>query len=179
MTTRTTLAELFRSPLASPRLKPECDPLAGEDILMECQVLDVRAAALTSQVGVLLEARTALQFPKGNTAVLIFQGVTECVWTAEPRERPTAWTVVNSVPKPGDTELLIALHLCPDAVLTIRASAAHFYVGNVGNLPDAPPDYTDPTWDGATGLPNWSSTIDLLGQSSLGQFAPRRGGGAG
>jgi hypothetical protein len=135
----------------------EMDPLAESDALQEAQLLDVRVHALSSTVGLLFELRTALQFREGNAAVLVAHDVRALTWLAEPRPTPlTAWTVISSEPKPDDGIFNLRLEFWPHSQLDLTAAAADFYIINVPDLDEAPPDYSDN--DGTiirTKLPGW------------------------
>ncbi|MFF7155365.1 hypothetical protein [Streptomyces sp. NPDC008139] len=121
---------------------PEMDPLVERDALQEAQVLDLRVHALTSTVGLLFELRTALQFEYGNAAVLILRGVQEANWRALQRSgEKTAWSVVGSEMRSGSGLLELSIMLSPRASIDIRGTSAEFYVLDVPDIGEVPPDY--------------------------------------
>jgi hypothetical protein len=157
----TKVEDLLWSPWSNPsEARPEMDPLAREDALLEAQLLDVRVHALSSTVGLLFELRTSFLLRGGNAAVLVAHGVQALNWSAEPwSRRLTAWTVLGSEPKSDDQ--LFSLHLdFWRSQLDLVAAAADFYVIDVPGLGETPPDYVD---DGDTEirarLVGWDSPL--------------------
>ncbi|MFJ4409569.1 hypothetical protein [Streptomyces sp. NPDC088910] len=123
-------------------LGPDMDPLVERDALQEAQVHDLRVHALTSTVGLLFELRTALQFEYGNAAVLILRGVQEANWRALQRGgEKTAWSVVGSEMRSGSGLLELSIMLSPSASIDIRGTSAEFYVLDVPDIGEVPPDY--------------------------------------
>jgi hypothetical protein len=122
--------------------QPEMDPLTEIDALQEAQLLSVRVDAVSSTVAVLFDLRTALQFMEGNTALIVARDVRDVSWSAEARPTArTAWNVVASQPNATEGLLSLSLAFVPQARLSLRTGEAEFYVGDVQDLPDAPPDY--------------------------------------
>jgi hypothetical protein len=147
---------------------PEADALTERDALQEAQLLDVRLDALRSTVWLLFDCRGALQIEMGNTAVIVAHGLRRLSWTAQPRGRLAAWTVVGSEPVARGTWSL-ALAFVPSGRLDLEADSAEFFVGNVPGCDEAPPNYTEA--DDATiraGLPSWSSTFEPIHAVFLG-----------
>lgn len=137
--------------------QPEADPLTEPGALREAQLLDVRLTAVTSTVGLLFDLRTALQFMMGNTAVLVAHGVREFRWRAEPRATArTAWNVVRSEPSGRERLFFLEVGFVPSAQLTLIAESAEFYVGDIVDLSDIPPDYGSGDESAIeAGLANW------------------------
>jgi hypothetical protein len=148
---------------------PDVDPLIENDALQEAQLLDLRVHALSSTVGLLFELRTALQFEYGNAAILVIRGLQHANWRAIERggER-TSWSVVGSVmrTRPGLLELNITLS--PSSSIEILGTNAEFYVLDVPEIGEAPPDYcSDGEGRIRSGLPSWGSSFTLLEASYL------------
>jgi hypothetical protein len=145
------------------------DPLIENDALQEAQLLDMRVHALSSTVGLLFELRTALQFEYGNAAILVIRGVRQANWRAVERVGEwTAWSVVGSVMRAYSGLLELNLTLSPSSSIEIHGTNAEFYVLDVPEVGDVPPDYCS---DGEglirSGLPGWGSSFSLLRASYL------------
>lgn len=144
--------------------QPEMDPLSEPGALQEAQLLDVRVHALTASVALLFDLRVALQLRMGNTALLVAHGVTNFTWDCMPREtRRTAWMVVGSEPRIAEKDFALELFFVPDADLSLQATSAEFYVGDVVALAQAPPDYgTDDDATIRAQLADWASPFAPL-----------------
>jgi hypothetical protein len=145
------------------------DPLTESDTLQESQLLDLRLHAVSSTAGLLFELRTALQFEYGNAALLVIRGLRQANWRAVERggER-TAWSVMGSAitARPGHLELNIAL--APSASVEILGTNAEFYVLDIPEIGETPPDYcSDGEVQLRAGLPNWGSPFSILHASYL------------
>lgn len=147
---------------------PETDPLIEEDALYEAQLLDVRYNALRMTAALLIELRTTLEFPEGDTGVLIARRARQLSWTSETRatER-TAWTVVGSSIGRTDGEFHLRLYTMPNALLELHARSATFMVGAVPGLPKVIPDYQDSDETVRAGLPTWGSKFAAVQATSL------------
>lgn len=154
--------------------QPEMDPLTESGALQEAQLLDVRVHALTMSAALLFDLRTALQLQMGNTGLLIAHSVREFEWSAEPRVTPrTAWNVVGSEPYSAERLFCLQLSFVPDARLRIVAASAEFYVGDVLNLGERPPDYvTDDDSVIRTGVASWTSLFVPLHAAFLDPAPP-------
>jgi hypothetical protein len=161
-----TIEDLLRpNQTLAPVTAPEMDPLREEDALQEAQLLDVRIDVLGSTAGLLLELRTSLHFTDGNAAVLVIRDPREIRWQSAPIGLPlTAFTVVTSRASMEDTGLLtFAVELTPEASLEIYGGEAELYVVEVPEIGDAPPDYSNGSFEGIRDfLPLWSSACSLL-----------------
>lgn len=138
------------------------DPLTEQDALQEAQVLELMFDPTARRLGLLFDLRQALQLRLGNTGLMTFEGVDEFSWSATRRTTPlTAWTVVASVPEQRDGLVKIDLFFVPDGELQVLALGAAFYVGDVADLPLAPPDFTEATHaEIAAGMPSLGSSFE-------------------
>jgi hypothetical protein len=139
-----TIEQLLRpSPeLRSFAAQPEVDPLTENDALQEAQLLELRFDALHCTVGLLFELRLALQLRSANTGVLVAHGVHDLSWSAALRSTSrTAWNVVGSEPRAADSVFGLELSFSPEARLSLSASHAAFFTGEVPGLSDTPPNY--------------------------------------
>ena len=148
---------------------PDVDPLLENDALQETQLLDLRIHALSSTAGLLFELRTALQFEYGNAAVLVVHGLQRSNWRATQRgAEKTAWSVVGSEMSTGSGLLNLNVTLSPSSSIEILGTSAEFYVLDVPEIGEVPPDYCS---DGEvrirSGLPGWGSSFSLLQASYL------------
>lgn len=140
--------------------QPEMDPLTEDDALQEAQLLDVRFDALRSTVGLLFELRVALQLRGANTGVLVARGVRKVSWSASPRSTArTAWNVVSSTPRCSDRLFELSLLCWPDGHLELSAESAAFFVGDVADIGESPPDYYSDESTIQAGLAGWHSTF--------------------
>lgn len=140
--------------------RPEMDPLTEDDALQEAQLLDVRIDASRSTVGLLFELRVALQLREANTGVLVAHGVRNIRWTASPRSTTrTAWNVITSTPRYADRLFELNLGFWPEGRLELSAGQAAFFVGDVGGIGAAPPDYGGDESTIQAGLAGWHSTF--------------------
>ncbi|MBS2966411.1 hypothetical protein KGA66_25440 [Actinocrinis puniceicyclus] len=148
---------------------PDVDPLIDSDALQEAQLLDLRIHALSSTVGLLFELRTALQFEDGNAAVLVMRGSRQVSWRASGRDgERTAWSVVGSVTHLRSGLLNLDIRLSPSASIEILGASAEFYVIDVPEIGEAPPDYCSEREEHIrNGLPSWDSPFTLLQASHL------------
>jgi hypothetical protein len=139
---------------------PEMDPFTEADALQETQVLDLRFDALRSSIGCIFELRSALQLRAANTGVLVAQKVHTFAWTSDSRSTDaTAWTVITSTPRLENRLVQLDLEIIPEASLRIVAEVMAFYVVEVPNLDDAPPDYGVGGARARTDLAGWRSTF--------------------
>jgi hypothetical protein len=144
---------------------PEMDPLRDVDALREGQLLDFRVVALGSVAALLFELRTSLYFGEGNAGLLVIRGLQELRWYSAPARTPLiAFTVVTSSVSMGDAGLLkIENGFFPEARINIQGREAEFYVVEVPGIGEAPPDYSEGSFEGIKdSLPLWSSTCSLV-----------------
>jgi hypothetical protein len=167
-----TAEDLIWTPSQEPGIPgPDVDPLIENDALQEAQLLDLRVHALSSTVGLLFELRTALQFEYGNAAVLIVRGLQASNWRAVQRSREgTAWSVVGSAVCMRCGLLDLNITFSPSSSIEILGTSAEFYVLDVPEIGETPPDYCS---DGEerirSGLPGWGSSFSILQASYLEQ----------
>jgi hypothetical protein len=165
-----TVEDLIWTPSRMPGTPgPDMDPLVENDALQESQLLELRIYALSSTVGLLFELRTALQFEYGNAAVLVVRGLQRSNWRAIQRGvGKTAWSVVGSEMSAGSGLLNLNVTLSPSSSIEILGTSAEFYVLDVPEIGEVPPDYCS---DGEarirSGLPGWGSSFSLLQASYL------------
>lgn len=143
--TVTTPIDLLRAATWPPAgERPEMDPLTEADALVEAQLVEVLIISTVLRCGLLFDLRQALQLRRGNTALLLFDGLREFDWVADRWETArTAWNVVSSTPESDDRGMALLLDFFPDARAHVVAGRAAFYVGNVPHLLDRPPDFGD------------------------------------
>lgn len=159
-----TIEDLLRSgERRSYAAMPETDALTEVDGLQEADLVDVRLLAGEASLALLFDLRTALQFRMANTAVLVMREVERFSWTCA--ERPGSHRVAHYVmsAKPDVKQGLFTL----DVVclrgwhLDAEASSAEFFVGDVPQLPEAPPNFIEDDERAiAAGMPAWDSDFD-------------------
>jgi hypothetical protein len=139
--------------------EPEADALRDLDALQEADLVDVRVSAQSATVAVLLDLRTALQYRHANTAVLAWRGVEELRWSStEPSgSHRVAHYVMSSVPGRDGGRYALELACLRGWQLAVVALAADFYVGDIPDLPEAPPDFGEDEETIAAGMPAWDS----------------------
>lgn len=141
---------------------PEMDPLTEEGALQEADLVAVRVDVMTASAGLLFDLRNALQLRSGNAALLIARGVDRVEWDVQDvRDLPfVSHLVTQSVPSIDDGRFALTLGLVPDAGLTLRARGAEFFVGDVPDLGDAPPDFLEGSPDLIRAeMPGWASVF--------------------
>jgi hypothetical protein len=158
-----TVDDLFRdgrhASLPWPAEPVQADPLRDVDALREVQLLDSRVSHLTSTAALLLEMRTALQFDRGNCALLVVRGVRSFEWDLPRSVAPVAaLTIMGSRPGRGDTTLQLQLAFYPEARLALSGDRGEFYVLDSKEIGDVPPDYSDAELRNIQHhLPTWTS----------------------
>ncbi|MFW5420883.1 hypothetical protein J0910_30135 [Nocardiopsis sp. CNT-189] len=164
------IENLIRERSFSPPSRPlEMDPLRENNALQEAQLLDSRVCPLTSVAALLFEMRTALQFKDGNAALLVVRNLHSFNWTSSSMETPfVALTAVSSIPECEDNLFHMRLGFYLEAQLASAGNLTEFYLLDVEEISEAPPDYLDADQDGIyRELPSWSSVCNLLQISSL------------
>ncbi|WP_157434249.1 hypothetical protein [Actinoalloteichus sp. GBA129-24] len=137
---------------------------------METQVLEVRADVLRSTVGILFDLRTALQIDVGNTGLLVVRGLRECHWLSDgsPATSLTSWNVIASSPDFSSGVFQVTLSFFPNARFRVSGISSTFYILDVPEIGDAPPDYGDGDGDVLrAGLPGWSSPYSIIQITSI------------
>ncbi len=173
-----TIDELLRSPERRDHVAmPETDALTEVDGLQEADLVDARLIVADASLAVLFDLRTALQFRMANTAVLVMHDIGQVDWARgePPGSRRVAHYVMSS--KPGVKGGLFTLELvCLRGWrLNAVASSAEFFVGDVPELPEAPPNFVeDDERKIAAGMPTWESVFKPEWATFLG---PRGGVG--
>jgi|ERR1700734_494715 hypothetical protein len=165
-----TVEDLIWKPISAPGAPgPDMDPLTESDALQEAQLLDLRLHAVSSTAGLLFELRTALQFEYGNAALLVIRGLRQASWRAVERgEEQMAWSVMGSAITARTGHLELNITLAPSASVEILGTNAEFYVLDVPEMGETPPDYCfDREVRIRAGLPNWGSPVSILYASYL------------
>lgn len=158
------IEELFDDPLRRAyAAMPEMDALTEADALQEADLVDVRVDVTRSLVGLLFDLRSALQFRMANTAVLIGHDVHQFEWSGDmsPTRGRMAHYVMSSRPDNREDRFSIAIGCLQTCKLELAAASAEFFVGDIPDLPEAPPDYGRA--DEATiraGIPGWGSRFE-------------------
>jgi hypothetical protein len=149
---------------------PDVDPLRDEDALQEGQLIDFRVSALGSVAALLFDLRTSLQLDEGNASLLIVRGLDDLRWREVRTFSPlTAFTVVGSRTLVSGVGLIgVEIDFFPDASLVIRGIEAEFYVMDIPNIGEVPPDYSEASFEEIKdSLPAWTSACLLLQASNL------------
>ena len=167
-----TIDELLKSPKRRDHAAmPETDALTEIDGLQEADLVDVKPVVGEASLAVLFDLRTALQFRMANTAVLVMRGVGQVHWTCdEPRTlHRVAHYVMGSNPDVRGSLFSLELVCLGGWRLSAVASSAEFFVGDVPDLPEAPPNFIEddegtitagmPTW-GSMFKPEWATFLD-------------------
>lgn len=122
----------------------DSDPLRDSEALQEAQILDFRIYAQAATAAVLFELRTSLQFDRGNAGLLVVRGLRSLTWdSSEINERLMALSIVSSQPKLEAGNFSIEIRCHPSSGLILLGSEAEFYVLDVGDIGDVPPDFTE------------------------------------
>lgn len=167
-----TIDELLRSPQRRDHAAmPETDALTEVDGLQEADLVDARLIVGEASLAVLFDLRTALQYRMANTAILVMRDVGQVNWICLEQRGPrrVAHYVMSS--KPDVKESLFGLELVCLRGWRLSASAAYaeFFVGDVPDLPEAPPNFIEddertivagmPAWDSMF-KPEWATFLD-------------------
>ena len=168
-----TIDELLRSPERRDcAAMPETDALTEVDGLQEADLVDARLDVAGSLFVMLFDLRTALGFRMANTAVLVMRDVRQVQWVAENPggSRRVAHYVMRSKPDIKTTRFTFELVCLHGWHVRAVASTAEFFVGDVQNLPEAPPNFVEddeltilagmPAWDSVF-KPEWATFLDL------------------
>jgi hypothetical protein len=156
--------ELLRSPARiSLGGMPEADALTEVGALQEAGLVDVRTDAIGGRVELLFDLRSALQFRMADTAVLVVTGVTKLEIdrrAAGTVSRGTPY-VMSSVPSIDGDWLDFRVVCLGGWSVHVRGRGAEFFVGNVLDLPAAPPNYSEDDDDTIrSGVQSWESDLD-------------------
>jgi hypothetical protein len=156
--------ELLRSPARrSLGAVPEADALTEVGALQEAGLVDVRTDAIGGRVEMLFDLRSALQFRLADTAVLVITGVRHFELdrtTAAAMSRGTPY-VMSSVPSIDGDWLDFEAVCLGGWSIHIRGRGAEFFVGNVLELPDAPPNFSEDDDEAIRrGMQSWQSDLD-------------------
>jgi hypothetical protein len=141
---------------------PEADALTDVDALQEANLVDVRLLAHESSVAAIFDLRTALQFRMANTALMVMHGLRHVEWHGVEAlgSSRIAHTVVSSEPNATQGLFTFGLVCLHGWRLTAVAGSAEFFVGDVPELPEVPPDFVED--DDETiekGMPSWNSSF--------------------
>jgi hypothetical protein len=173
------IGELLSSPARrNCAATPETDALVDLDALQEADLVNVRFDADDSSVVMLLDLRTALQFRLANTAVLVLRGVEELHWARGEHGGPGRWAHYVMSSKPGVDRDRVTLELVCLGGWRFSAisAAAEFFVGDIPDLPGAPPNFVEddeqtitdgmPSWDSLF-QPGWATFLDPMEPQAL------------
>jgi hypothetical protein len=141
---------------------PEADALTEPDALQEADLVDAHFEVQQSELAILFDLRTSLQFRMANTGLVVVRAVDTFEWTGEPMlGRRTAHYVMSSKPSITYEHFSIAISCLGGWRLSCRGRAAEFFVGNIEGLPSAPPDFIqDDPRVVASGMPVWDSSLE-------------------
>lgn len=175
-----TIDELLRNPERRDHAAmPETDALTEVDGLQEADLVDARLDVARSLLVVLFDLRTSLQFRMANTAVLVMHDVAEVQWVADERwehRRRVAHYVMSSKPNIEGDRFTFELVCLRGWRLSAVASTAEFFVGDVPDLPEAPPSFVeDDEQTIAAGMPAWDSMFKPEWATFLDPRSPRPG----
>ncbi len=157
---------------------PESDALVEIDALQEADLVDVRFDVSGSSLAMLFDLRSALQFRLANTAVLVIREVEELHWaSSEPKgPRRVAHYVIGSKPDVEANRFTLELVCLRGWRLSVVASSAEFFVGDIPGLSEAPPNFVEddeqtiaeamPAWDSIF-EPRWATFVDPIEPQSL------------
>ncbi len=156
--------DLLRSPARhSLGSMPEADALTEPGALQEAGLVDVRLDAIGGRIEFLFDLRSALQFRMADTAVLAVVGLRRLEvdrTTTSPVTRGTPY-VMSSVSKIDDGWLDFAVVCLGGWSVDVRGRGAEFYVGNVIDLPDTPPNYSEDDDEAIRrATQSWGSDLD-------------------
>lgn len=158
-----TVDELLRNPRRRDyAAAPETDALVVVDGLLEADLLDIRLVLTEVSLALLFDLRNALRFRMPDMAVLVMRGITQVVsaWDESPGHRWLTHPVVGSNPVVKGGFFTFELACERGFGLNAVSASAEFFVGDVPDLPAAPPDFgedDEPTI--AAGMPAWNSTF--------------------
>ncbi|MCX4708771.1 MULTISPECIES: hypothetical protein [Streptomyces] len=146
----------------------DCDPFTEDEALFDTQLLDCRVCPTTNRAALLLEMRTAEWFPKGNAAILVVHGLQSFRWASTSTDRPLmAFSVQECKSSVVAGRVQLDLGFFPDGDLSVTGYRADFYLLEVPNIPQAPPNYTERNLDQVkNGLPWWNSPCTVLQSST-------------
>jgi len=160
------LLELLLSPTHTiPRDGPaETNPLVEDGLLDEAQLLDVRSDAITQTGGLIFDLRSALEFTRSNTAVIVARGVRNFFWSGPPGATTlTAWSVASWSLSSGQAMINIenSLWPAPGGLIHLAAERTEFYSGDAADL-DGGLDYEGLQRIQLTGaIPDWGSCFEV------------------
>jgi hypothetical protein len=158
------IEDLFDYPLRRAyAAMPEMDALTEPDALQEADLVDIRFDVSRSVVGLLFDLRSALQFRMANTALLVGHDVQRFTLSGEtsPGRSRMAHYVVSSRPDNRDLQFSIAIGCLQACRLELAAASAEFFVGDIPDLPEAPPDFgRDDEATIKAGMPGWGSQFE-------------------
>ena len=115
------------------------DALREAHSMQEAELLSTYVDRLTSSAGLLIDCRSALDFPEGNTAVVVVRGMRSLLWSqdlAGPGNRGLAPSSCEWHVGSGSGSARRRFH-------QITARAAEFFLGDVAGIGEAPPDCTE------------------------------------
>jgi hypothetical protein len=168
------IADLLESPLRVDLMPtPETDALAEQDALREADLVDVRFAADRQSMVMLFDLRTSLQFRMANAAVLAMMGVNQLQWNTDVLRQPrrSAHYVMSSKPCWAKDHFTLELSCLGGWLVNANALGAQFLVGNMSQLPEAPPDFVEDDEETvANAMPGWDSEFDPQWGSYVGSY---------
>jgi hypothetical protein len=150
---------------------PETDALTEKSGLQESDLVDAKFDLFGDSLAMLFDLRVSLGFRMANTAVLVMRQVLHLELSSKepPGPERIAHLVMSSNPDVQDRLFTFTLGCLGGWSLNAIATSAEFFVGDIPNLPETPPDFSEgdaetvaagmPSWD-ASFHPMWATFID-------------------
>jgi hypothetical protein len=98
-----------------------------------------------------------------NTALVVARGVERLAWSADVPTGPgrMAHYVMSSRPDIRDRRFSIVIGCLQACTVELTAASAEFFVGDIPDLPEAPPDFgRDDEETIKAGMPGWGSQFE-------------------
>lgn len=120
------------------------NPLTDNGSLTEAEIVDVRLSAQCSRAGIIVDLRSSLHFVGPNVALVVLTGVSKVSWGNRDSHLwgPNSWGPFYASWEPtaaGSEYTLEIPGITVGAVLTVSATGAQMYVGNIEELYDDSP----------------------------------------
>jgi hypothetical protein len=139
---------------------PETDALTIENALQEADLRSIRYDLNSTSLLLLLDLRNALQFRLPDVGILALRGISSIEITEINLPARPWFTryVMHSKPDTQNKHFTFELDCLDGLVLNATSQSAEFFVGNIPNLPAAPPNFGDDEESViVAGMPHWSS----------------------
>jgi hypothetical protein len=141
---------------------PETDALTEENGLQESDLVDAKFSLFGDSLAMLFDLRVSLGFRMANTAVLVMRQVLHVELSSKEPPGPERIAHLVMTSKPDVHEMLFTFELGCLRGWSLKASAtsAEFFVGDIPNLPETPPDFAeDDAVTVAAGMPAWNASF--------------------